>query len=144
MTERAKRKPTVNDEMLRQAEELAGFGLTLPQISAVLGFSERTIYRRQEENEALAAALERGRAKAAAAVGRALFHKASDGDVPAIRWWEMTREGRSERVQTQNQHEVVTDAATQARLAKLIAGAGQGETGTDATGDSPETDGAGA
>lgn len=95
--------PTITDETLRQAEELAGYGLTIAQIGAVLGFSERTLHQRKSENEAFAAALDRGRAKAAAIVGKALFTRAKDGDVQAIRWWEMTREGRSEKRQVEQQ-----------------------------------------
>lgn len=106
--------------MLRQVEELAGYGLSSDQIAAVLGFSERTLRRKKEEDEAMMAALSRGRAKAAAIVGKALFSRAKDGDVPAIRWWEMTREGRSERAQVESKVEVTHDAETEARLAKAM------------------------
>lgn len=116
----SKRVPEIDDNMLRQAEELAGYGLSIPQIAAVLGFSERTLHTRKSENEALAAALARGKAKAAAIVGKALFGRAKDGDISAIRWWEMTREGRSERVQAQGKIEVTHDAETETRLARIL------------------------
>lgn len=132
-----KRCPEVDENMLRQAEELAGFGLSLPQIAAVLGFSERTIHQRKTDNEALAAALARGKAKAAAVVGKALFHRAKDGDIPAIRWWEMTREGRSEKVQAENRVELVNDAESDARLARLL-----GDAWTASAGELPAPDGA--
>lgn len=93
----AKQVPEIDEQMIRQIEELAGYGLSMPQIAAVVGFSERTLHRRKNEHEAVEAALSRGRARAAAIVGKALFQRAKDGDVPAIRWWEMTREGRSEK-----------------------------------------------
>lgn len=112
-------KPLTEND-LRQVEELAGYGLSLPQIAAVLGFSERTIHRKKDDDPDLVAALERGKAKAAAIVGKALFVRAKDGDVPAIRWWEMTREGRSERAQTESRVEVVSDAETDARLARIL------------------------
>jgi len=115
-----KRAPEVDENMLRQVEELAGYGLTLDQIAAVLGFSERTMHRRKDEDENLVAAIKRGKAKAAAIVGKSLFGRAKEGDVPAIRWWEMTREGRSERQQTEAKVEVVSDAETDARLARLM------------------------
>lgn len=115
-----KHTPRLDENMLRQVEELAGYGLTLPQIAAVLGFSERTMHRKKDSDEALVAAIERGKAKAAAIVGKSLFGRAKQGDVPAIRWWEMTREGRSERSQTEAKVEVVSDAETDARLARLM------------------------
>lgn len=115
-----KHTPPLDDNMLRQVEELAGYGLTLEQIAAVLGFSDRTMRRKQAENEELVAAIKRGKAKAAAIVGKSLFGRAKEGDVPAIRWWEMTREGRSERQQTEAKVEVVSDAETDARLARLM------------------------
>lgn len=113
-----KHTPPLDDNMLRQVEELAGYGLTMAQIAAVLGFSERTLHNKKTDE--LVAALQRGKAKAAAIVGKALFVRAKDGDVPAIRWWEMTREGRSERSQTEAKVEVVSDAETDARLARLM------------------------
>ena len=113
-----KHTPPLDDNMLRQVEELAGYGLTMAQIAAVLGFSERTLHNKKTDE--LVAALQRGKAKAAAIVGKALFVRAKEGDVPAIRWWEMTREGRSERQQTEAKVEVVSDAETDARLARLM------------------------
>jgi hypothetical protein len=115
-----KRVPEITDEMLRQVEELAGYGLRLDQIGAVIGFSERTMHRKKDENEALEAAIQRGKAKASAVVGKALFGRAKDGDVPAIRWWEMTRDGRSEKTQTEATVEVINDGQTEARLARLV------------------------
>lgn len=113
-----KHTPPLDENMLRQVEELAGYGLTMAQIAAVLGFSERTLHNKKTDE--LVAALQRGKAKAAAIVGKALFVRAKEGDVPAIRWWEMTREGRSERQQTEAKVEVVSDAETDARLARLM------------------------
>jgi hypothetical protein len=113
-----KHTPPLDENMLRQVEELAGYGLTMAQIAAVLGFSERTLHNKKTDE--LVAALQRGKAKAAAIVGKALFVRAKDGDVPAIRWWEMTREGRSERSQTEAKVEVVSDAETDTRLARLM------------------------
>jgi AraC-like DNA-binding protein len=113
-----KHTPPLDENALRQVEELAGYGLTMAQIAAVLGFSERTLHNKKTEE--LVAAIQRGKAKAAAIVGKSLFGRAKDGDVPAIRWWEMTREGRSERQQTEAKVEVVSDAETDARLARIM------------------------
>jgi|694.fasta_scaffold28320_7 hypothetical protein len=117
----AKKTPQIDENMLRQVEELAGYGLTLEQIAAVLGFSERTMHRKKDSDDALMAAIRRGKAKASAIVGKSLFGRAKDGDVPAIRWWEMTRDGRSERTQTEAKVEVINDGQTEARLARLVA-----------------------
>lgn len=121
-----KHTPPLDENALRQVEELAGYGLTLEQIAAVLGFSERTMRRKKADDAELVAAIQRGRAKAAAIVGKALFVRAKDGDVPAIRWWEMTREGRTERSQTEAKVEVVNDDAADARLARIVAEVQQG------------------
>jgi len=116
------RKSTMpSDDDIRKIEELAGYGLTMPQIAAVLGFTDRTLLNHRGANPEIDSALQRGKAKAAARVGRALFHRAVEGDVPAIRWWEMTREGRSERSQNETKIEVTTDAETEARMAAIMA-----------------------
>ena len=58
--------------------------------------SERT-FRGKKHEERVSAALDKGRAVAEANVGKALYTKAVKGDITAIRWWETTRVGRSER-----------------------------------------------
>jgi hypothetical protein len=120
-TNMARKKTEIGPNEIRQIEELAGYGLTMVQIAAVIGIADRTMRDHKAENPEIAAALQRGKAKAAAKVGRALFHRACDGDVPAIRWWEMTREGRSERQQTESKIEVGIDAETEARMAAIVA-----------------------
>ena len=113
---------TLTPEDYRQAETLAGYGLTNPQIANVLGLAARTFAERIHDDEELSASLDRGRAKAQAFVGEALFLLATgktklvrvvqaDGsiatervytkapDIQAIRWYEMTRAGRSEKIQ---------------------------------------------
>lgn len=114
------REITVTPAMLRQAEELAGYGLTNAQIASVLGMAERTMRQKKADSEELDAALTRGRAKAAGVIGKALFLKAKEGDVAAIRWWEMTRQGRSEKQQTTAEVKVTNDAVADARLARII------------------------
>jgi hypothetical protein len=107
-SQKSKRKNTrgkppivLTAEHLRQAEELSGYGLSMAQIAAVLGIGERTLYEKAANDPAISAALTRGKAKAAAIVGKALFLRAKDGDVKAIQWWEMTRDGRSAKVATE-------------------------------------------
>lgn len=81
---------------LHQLETLAGYGLTEAAIAAVLGIGSRTL-REKKHAEEVSAALERGRAKAEAAVGKALYVRAVEGEGWAVRWWEMTRAGRTEK-----------------------------------------------
>jgi AraC-like DNA-binding protein len=99
---KTKKKPgrptfVLDDKAIAQIETMAGYGLTMPMIAAVLGCSERTLRKKKGDEERVNAAFELGKAKAQALVGEALFKKAKTGDVPAIKWWEMTRAGRSEK-----------------------------------------------
>ena len=98
------------DRDFMQIETLAGYGLSLPQIAAVMGISETEFHYRKSEKR-VSEALESGKAKAQGNVGKALYLRAIDGDVNAIRWWEMTRakrratqpeneEGKTEQVLT--------------------------------------------
>lgn len=93
----ARPKFEITAKALQQIETLAGYGLTLAQIAAVIGTSEATLKRNKLEEASVLSALEAGRAKAQGIVGKSLFERARAGDVGAIRWWEMTRANRSER-----------------------------------------------
>jgi transcriptional regulator with XRE-family HTH domain len=135
----SKTEDLTSPDVLRQVEELAGYGLTQEQIAAVIGLSERTLRRRKEDTEVFSAAIQRGKAKASAEVGKSLFRRAKEGEVSAIRWWEMTRDGRSERSQAETKIEVTHDAETEARLARIMgdalakqqaANAGEADAGT--------------
>ena len=81
------------DRDIAQIETLAGYGLTLPQIAAVMMISEQEFMTRRNE-ERVDRALEAGKAKAQGVIGKALYLKAKEGDIAAIRWWEMTRAKR--------------------------------------------------
>ena len=93
----------ITPENLKQVETLAGYGLTEAQIAHTLDMSSRTFRRRKNGNgvrevkSEVLSALERGKALAEGEVGKALYHKAVGGDVAAIRWYEMTRAGRTEK-----------------------------------------------
>jgi hypothetical protein len=93
----------LTDEHVRNIRVLAGYGLSLAQIAAVIGINERTLTRHKSTEIRVASALERGRAEAQATIGRSLFERARDGDVAAIRWWEMTRAGRTQAVRQINE-----------------------------------------
>jgi len=84
------------DEVLRQVETLAGYGLTQEKICAVLGISRNTLTRGKRNTEKLSDALARGQAVGEATSGKSLFDRVKEGDVGAIKWYEMTRCGRWE------------------------------------------------
>lgn len=81
----------ITEDQLRQIEAAAGLGLTEAMIARLVGHAPRTFRTKKGLRPDVSAALERGQAKAAAKVGKALFDKALKGDVPAITWWERTR-----------------------------------------------------
>jgi hypothetical protein len=95
-------KIEITDEQLRQAELLAGYGLTQDQIADVLGIAHRTFARKQDEPRVLAA-LQKGRAEAQHKIGKSIFEKALKGDMTAAIWWEKTRAGRHEKVVQEHQ-----------------------------------------
>ena len=88
-------------KMIRQIRLLAGYGLTNVQIAAVLEISHDTLARRKETSAKVLEALEAGHAVAQAMVARALLVKAVNGDVAAIRWYEITRAGRCAHVRNE-------------------------------------------
>lgn len=91
------RKVTFDDKKLEEIEAMAGLGLSLEKIAAIIGIAASTFYEYRKEDPAIDEAVQRGKAKASAQVGQSLFNRAKNGDVAAIRWWEMTRDNRSER-----------------------------------------------
>lgn len=98
MTAKMRKKDfLVTPDALHSIEYLSGIGLTVKQVGAFLGVSERYFRDRRAVDQELAAALFRGQSKAAGKVGEALYKKAVAGDVGAIKWYEMTRCGRSEK-----------------------------------------------
>lgn len=103
----------ITDEMLGKIEMMAGWGLSLTQIAAVLGISERTLLIKKTNESRVNAALEAGKAKAQGRVGKSLFERAVEGDVAAIRWYEMTRAGRTAEARIQQSIDAtVTQAVT--------------------------------
>lgn len=106
-----RKKLEITPEHVQQVEALAGYGLTEAAIAHALGMSARTFRRRKNGaalngNKEIVAALERGRALAEAQVGKALFHRCLSGDVQAIRWYEMTRLGRTEKQAVEHSGEI--------------------------------------
>ena len=76
---------------------MAGLGLTVPQMAALLGISKATFERRVKEDDALAEALEKGRALAANEITGKAFSMAASGNHPAMTmFWLKCRQGWKE------------------------------------------------
>ena len=86
-------------ERLEMVERMAGVGLNHERMAAVLGISLSTMDKKASQIKEVNEAIQRGKGKASFTVGKALFEKAREGDVPAIKWFETTRDGRSDRQQ---------------------------------------------
>lgn len=82
---------------LETVEVAAGFGLTTGQIAALCGLSLSRFKERKAEDPLIQEAVDKGQARVAFDVSKALVNRAKDGDVQAIRWYEQTRLGRSEK-----------------------------------------------
>lgn len=86
---------------LSRVEELASQGLSQTEICVSLGISEDTLGRRKKDSADFAEALRRGKTKAATVVSSKLFEMAAAGNVAAIRWWETTRMGLSDKMKSE-------------------------------------------
>lgn len=95
-----RRSFSFTDEQIAMIEQMAGIGLSIERMAGVLGISERTFHN--HKNAKINAAIEKGKGKAAFIVGKSLFREAESGNVNAIKWWEATRENRSEKIRNEN------------------------------------------
>jgi hypothetical protein len=75
------RSPVVWD--YKKVEQLAAQGLTLQQIAAAFGYSERAIYNRKKVDVQLVQSLKKGKAQGIATISNALFQTAVDGNTTA-------------------------------------------------------------
>jgi hypothetical protein len=126
----------VTEKVIAQIEQLAGYGLTIPQIAAVIGCSAATLERRKADADTVLTAFTRGRARAEAMIGKSLFEKAKAGEGWAVQWWEKTRAGRSEKQVLEHSGPEggpmkveVSDATADARLAAIVARAAARDAG---------------
>jgi hypothetical protein len=136
----SKRKPgrpakVITDDHLRQIEILAGYGLTEAAIAAVIGVCPATFRNRKADEERVVSALLRGQARAQGKIAKALFKKAREGDIQAIKWWEITRAGRSEKQTIEHTGEgggpvtivrKIVRAAPKSRVSHALNGNGRG------------------
>lgn len=96
----------LTENHLRQIKALAGYGLTMPQVAAVIDVPERTLRRRKKDSEIVLAAFEKGKAVAASRIGSSLFERATTGDVTAIIWYEKSRLGYTDKIENRHSGEV--------------------------------------
>lgn len=90
------------DAELRSIGIMAGYGMPIAQIAAILGISESTFYRNKKWLPAVKEAFDKGAARARLAIAKTLFEKATnERDNVALIWWEKTRYGMSEKREEQ-------------------------------------------
>lgn len=125
-------KITLSQEEIERIELMAGLGLTVAQMAAILGMSKKTFERRMNDTEAAADALEKGRATAAEKVTSVAYRMAASGKSPTMtifwlkcreRWREVNVHEVSgpdgKPIETKNQTDL-TDEQIQARIDALI------------------------
>jgi hypothetical protein len=93
-----------DDAMCKKAESLAAQGLTLEQIAHTLGISYDTLNERKKELGQFSEAIALGKAKGIATVTNALFNKAKDGDVPAMKYYLNNRDNANWKDKIENTH----------------------------------------
>lgn len=96
-------KLEVNETLINQIEAMAGIGLTLKDISLVLGINESTIHLYKSKHPEIVQAVKNGKVKAQLRSGKALLRRVDEGDLPSIKWFEQTRFGYSEKIKTENE-----------------------------------------
>lgn len=93
-----------DDAMCKKAESLAAQGLTLEQIALTLGISYDTLNERKKEYSNFSEAIALGKSKGIATVTNALFNKAKDGDVPAMKYYLNNRDNGNWKDRVDNTH----------------------------------------
>lgn len=88
----------INDQGLAIIRRAAGIGIPMREIASLIGMSERTFYDRRKEFPDVQVMIDLGEAESSVRVANALMSRATNGDMAAIRWFEMTRKGRSEKI----------------------------------------------
>ena len=120
----------INDDVCKKAEALAAQGLTMDQISSVLGIGVRTVYEKQAEYPQFSQAITDGRAKGIATISNALFQNAKKGDTQAQKYYLNNRDKDNWKDRVHNQTDVtsggekisiasLSDAALDERLRAL-------------------------
>lgn len=89
----------LNEEGYTLVRRAAGLGLPRKSVARLLGMHPDTFCDRREKFPEIEEIYELGKSEADLQVSSALFKRAKGGDIASIRWYEMTRQGRSERVE---------------------------------------------
>lgn len=84
---------------LDKVEELASKGLTIEQIAASLGISDRTLYSKKKRYAEIADAIKKGQAAGIATIANKLFQKAMGGNVAAMIFFLKARADWSDKLQ---------------------------------------------
>ena len=93
-------KKVFTDAELRSIGVMAGYGMPVGHIAAILGVSESTLYRNKKWNPVIKEAYDKGAARARLAIAKTLFEKATvERDNTALIWWEKTRYGMREKAE---------------------------------------------
>lgn len=80
--------------MISQVEVMAGYGMSIQKIAAVLGFKRNVIDKnKSDKTSELAEAIARGRAVAQRNVAASLYENAVGGDFQSQKWIEISRFG---------------------------------------------------
>ena len=98
-------KIEITKELCKKAEKLSAQGLTREQIAQVLGMGVSTLYEKLNKYSDLLEAIEEGKAKGIATVTNALFKKATEGDVPAQKYYLNNRDNRNWKDRIENKVE---------------------------------------
>lgn len=94
----ARKKIPLTKRQIKLLEQLAGQGLNIPQMAAILGLSQRTLERRLKDTPDAIGGLEKGRAAAARKVTETAYKLAVSGKAPAMTmFWLKCRERWTER-----------------------------------------------
>jgi len=92
----------ITPEVCEKVENLSAQGLTVEQISLVLGINKSTMFDKQNEYSDFSDALKRGRGKGVANVTNALYTKAVDGDNTAMIFYLKNRAGWVDKQEVQS------------------------------------------
>lgn len=94
----------ITEDIIKKVEALAAQGLTIDQISIVLGCNSSTLYNKKRQLRELNDAIKRGREKGIAKVTNALFNKAVAGDNIAMIFFLKNRDRENWKDKIDNTH----------------------------------------